>query len=540
MKEKQEKRLAAAAVIVMSSIVLSRLTGFLRETTLSWKIGLSWAQSAYVAAFTVPDLMYTMLVGGTISAALIPFLSGAVEKGEEDKGWRAVSTFITVIFSAMVVFCILGIFFAPYIIPIVAPGFEDKSPMIKELTIKLTRILFPSVAFIMLAGMCNGVLNTYKKFAAAAYGPTIYNIGCTISIFLFAEENQRSMQLVAAGVALSAAVYFLFQLSFAAKYFKLFKPRFDFKDSGFITLVRQAVPSLLSSSITQLNVIVSIGFVSLVASDSAVAAFKNANTLWQLPYGIFAMGIGTAILPTLARKFSTGELGEYREILSKSLNSVLFLSIPSAAAFIVLAEPVVSAIFQWGGRFSSQQVPVVAEILRVFSTSMITQSVVATINRAFYAKIDTKTPLIAGAVSLALNFCFGWLFYKYTDLGASGMALSYSIISAINSAVLLVLLNRKVQGGILLNKLLAFLVRAIPSSLVMGAVLWLMEEMPVQADMKSEQLLFLALEIIVGACVYGVLMILAKSEEALYFYSAAKDRVIKIFGKKRIGDLKTR
>ncbi len=528
MKETQDKRLATAALIVMSSIILSRLTGFIRETTLSWKVGLSWVQDAYNAAFSVPDLMYTLLVGGTIGAALIPFLSGSIEKGEEKEGWKAVSTFISVIFAGMIILCTLGMIFAPEIIPIVTPGFETESPRTLELAISLSRILFPSVSFLMLAGICNGVLNTYRKFAAAAYGPTIYNIGCSISILIFADENPESMEKVAVGVAVSAAVYFLFQLCFALKDLKNYKPAFDLKDARFIKLFRQAVPSLLSSSISQVNVIISLSFVSFVALEGSVSAFRNANSIWQLPYGIFAMGIGTAILPTLSRKFASGELGDFKHILIKSLNSTIFLTLPSAVGFIILREPIIRAIFQWGGRFTEEHVPIVASILLLFATSMITQSVVTSMNRAFYAMHNTKTPLFAGVLAIILNYGFGYLFYRTTDLGASGMALSYSIISLINSVLLIMLLNRRVEGGILLDKLLLFVLKAVPAALTMGAALWLMEMLPVNPEMKIWQLAWLALEICVGAALYFTVMLLVKSEEAVYSMSIVKAKLGKM------------
>ena len=524
MKSEKGTRLATAAIIVMSSMVLSRVTGFVRETMLSWKVGLSWVQDAYNVAFTVPDLMYTLLVGGTISAALIPLLSSYIEKGEDEEGWKSTSTFINTIFIGMVVLCVLGVVLAPWIIPLVAPGFSQKSPETKELAIKLMRILFPSVSFIMLAGICNGVLNSYKKFAAAAYGPSIYNLGCTLSILIFADVNSESMVKVAIGVACSAAVYFLFQLSFALGNIRLYRFVIDWSNRGFKKLIRQAIPSLLSSSIVQINVIIAIFFVSLSLMEGNVSAYKNANTVWQLPYGIFAMGIGTAMLPTLSRKFAAGDFDEYRNILMKSMTSVLFLSMPSAVGFIILREPVIRAIFAWGGRFGEDKVPVVAEIMAVFSVAMITQSIVATMNRAFYARQDTKTPLMVGLGTVAMNFGFGFLFYRTTNLGAVGMALTYSIISTVNSVLLMILLNKKMQG-IHLDRFLRFTLKALPASLAMGAVLWLLNMVPIHLSTKPLQLLYLLLEITAGAAVYLLVMLLLKSDEALYFLRLVKDKI---------------
>lgn len=133
MERYRENSISTAAIVVMGSIILGRFTGFLRETVLSWKVGLSWVQDAYVAAFTVPDLVYVLLVGGTISAALVPFLSGKVEKGEERDGWIAASTFINVISLIIAVICACGMIFADKIIPVVAPGFTDSSPQTRNL-----------------------------------------------------------------------------------------------------------------------------------------------------------------------------------------------------------------------------------------------------------------------------------------------------------------------------------------------------------------------------------------------------------------------
>lgn len=522
LNDSQGKRLASAAAIVMSSIILSRITGFFREIMLTQKIGLSWAQDAYIAAFTVPDLMYTLLVGGTISAALIPFLSSYLQKDEEEKAWKAVSIFINVVIAGMILLSTLGIIFAPDIIPIVAHGFTNKSPETKELAIKLTRILFPSVSFIMLAGICNGVLNSYRKFAAAAYGPTIYNLGCILSIFLFADEKVESMEKVAIGVSLSAAAYFLFQFSFAFKKFKFFRLLLDFSNNEFRKLFRQAIPSLLSSSFVQVNVIISTSFVSLFAFGD-ISAFRNANTAWQFPYGIFAMGIGTAILPTLSRKFAAGEIDEYRNILTKSLTSALFLTIPSAVGFIILREPVIRAIFKWSNKLTYENISHIAGILALFSIAMITQSIVATINRGFYAVHDTKTPLFVGIGAVLLNLCFGFLFYKTTNLGAKGMALSYSIISTINSILLIILLERK-NKGLHLKRFFLFIFKALPSSLVMGVVLFFLDRLPYSPKSKIYELLFLLVEIFIGALFYYIMMVFLKSSEAIYFLNIFKQK----------------
>lgn len=517
-------RMAKAAVIVMSSIVLSRITGFLRETMLSWKVGLSWVQDAYVAAFTVPDLMYVLLVGGTISAALVPFLSGKLEQNEEKEGWKAASIFINVITIGMILLCTLGIIFAPKIIPLVAPGFMDKSENTRELAVRLSRILFPSVAFIMLAGICNGIMNTYRKFAAAAYGPSIYNAGCALSIYLFADTDPDSMVKVSIGVAASALLYFIIQLAFSIDLFKHYRFIIKLKNEGFRILVKQAVPSLLSSSVTQVNVIISTAFVSMAAIEGGLAAFRNANTTWQLPYGIFAMGMGTAMLPSLSSRYAKGDYEDYRSLMMKSLTSVLFIAVPSAAGFIILREPIIRAIFKWGGKFTEENVPFVASILALFSVSMITQSIVAIMNRSFFAKLDTKTPLIIGVGSVIMNIALGTLFGRFTNLGPGGMALAFSIISTVNAISLLLIMNKR-MNGIHMEKLFRFLKKAIPSTLIMGVIVYCLEYLPITLETKAFQLSYLLVEVLIGAAVYTVLMLIFKDEDALYFVDILKQRL---------------
>ena len=532
-KAHKSSGMAKAALIVMSSIVLSRITGFLREMLIAYKIGVNAFSDAYVIGFTIPDLMYNLLVGGAISAALIPFLSGHIERGEEKKGWKAASTFINIIFAGIMILSCLGMIFAPKILPLYNQQYVHQTPDMQQLTVSVTRTLFPSVAFLMLAAICTGVLNSYKKFAAAAYGPTIYNLGSIVSIMLFGAPDTAGIKKVAMGVAASAAIYFVFQFLSSYKEIVNYRPLLNIRDRGFKNLFGQAIPSILSSSVVQINVIISTYFVSKFETGS-IAAFRNANTTWQLPYGIFAMGIGTAMLPTLSRKLAVGDVGEYRSILMKSLKTVLFLSTPSAVAFIMLRYDIIRAIFSWGGQFRQNDVVHVARILMVFSVAMITQSIVATMNRGFYAASDTKTPLLVGVSTVMLNYLLGFIFTNYTQMKAEGMALSYSIISTINAILLLLILNKKMKG-IQLRKFAQFLLKAIPASLAMCGVLYLMNGLSGGIHSKVLQLIYLTFEISAGAIVYFFIMLYFKSEEAVYFLKAIGRKLDSISNKKNSG-----
>ncbi|MCX7748989.1 MAG: murein biosynthesis integral membrane protein MurJ [Clostridia bacterium] len=517
MEEIQKKKIAGTALIVMSSIVVSRFTGFFREMLIPNMLGVNQVADAYNMAFRITGLMYDLLVGGAIAAALIPILTGYMAKDREEEGWKAVGTFINIVMLAMVLVSFLGILFAPQLVRVFALGFGGEAT---GLTVELTRILFPSVAFLMLAGVANGVLNSYQRFAAAAYGPSIYNIGSALSILLF---YRYGVQSIAYGVLCSAIIYFLFQLTFAFKNLKFYKFRFYLSHEGFQKLFKLAIPALVSSAVVQLNAIISLRFATLFSVGS-VTILQMCDRIWQTPYGIFAQGIGIALLPTLSAKLAAGEVDNFKYILINGLKTVLFLSIPSAVGFIILRQPIMN-ILKFTHRFDHEAVAMAGTVLAFFSIALLSQSMVTVLNRAFYANNNANTPLMIGIFTIVANTILSYLFYKYTPLGVGGMALAYSITSFVNAVLLLSILNRSMKG-IYLKKLGVFTLKVLPASLLMGGILYLLNAfLPYQQSPKTVQVLYLVVQIACGAGIYFGIVLLMRVEEALYMYRAAIAKV---------------
>ena len=493
----------------MSSIVVSRLTGFLREMLVPNMIGVDEVGDAYTIAFKITGLMYDLLVGGAISSALIPVLSGYIIKDKEEEGWKAVSTFMNMVLIAMIVFCVLGMIFTPKIMPLVAMGF--KSEYQKALSVKLTRILFPSVCFLMLAGFSNGILNSYNRFAVASYGPCIYNIGCAASIY-FLSNTRGGVCWVAYGVTVSSFLYFLFQILFASRNMKFYRPKIFLKHEGFRKLFRLAIPSMISSSIVQINVLISSSFSSLFKKGS-VTAFSMADRIWQMPYGIFAQGIATAILPSLSAKVAIGKVDEFRKTWLKSLRVTLLLTIPSAMGFVVLRREIVQTIFKFTNKFSDEFVGVSANVLMYFSIALIAQSLVLIITRAFYANNDTKTPLYIGTSTIVLNLVLSYIFCNYTNLGVSGMALAYSVASTVNAIILFIVFNKR-TGGLIDWGVFKFCQKVVLGSVLMAvAILGLKFLCPDVGLSKLVQLISLVINIVVGVTVYFISIWLLGVEE---------------------------
>jgi len=526
LENRKNKKLTGAAAIVMSSIIFSRLTGLIREVLVPNLIGVNEVADAYNLAFKVTGLMYDLLVGGAISAALIPILSGYIAKKDEENGWKAVSTFINVVLVAMICVCFAGIFFAPQLVTLMA---QNSNNVNIPLATDLTRILFPSVAFLMMAGLSTGVLNSYQRFAAAAYGPTIYNIGSALSIFLFA-KSRWGVKGVAFGVMCSALIYFLFQFSFARKNFKLYRPKLFLKHDGFKKLYKLAIPSLMSSGVVQINLIVTSSF-ALQFFEGSLTALNAADRTWQMPYGVFAQGMGIAMLPSLSSYFAVGKVEEYKNTLMKGIKSVLFMTIPAGVGFIVLREPVIRTLFAHTNEFNEETVAITAGILMFFSVALLSQSIVTILNRAFYAVNDTKTPLIIGITTIVLNFTLSNVFMRYTNLGVNGMALSYSTVSAINAVLLIALLNKKMDG-IYIRKLFVFLAKTIPAALIMGGVLYFINGI-ISSESSSTLIQFVDLlgKVLIGIVLYFSVVLLFKIEEVEKY----KTTIIRLLKKNRFG-----
>jgi len=521
--QNKNNNLAAAAAIVMSSVIVSRITGFIREMLIPAKFGVEKISDAYYIAFQIPDLMFTLLVGGSISAALVPVLSGYIEKNEEEEGWKAASNFINFVTVCMIIGSILGIIFAPNLLSILSPSYSQNRPEMVPVTVNMMRVLFPSVTFIMLAGMCTGILNSYKRFASSAYGPSVYNVLCALSILLLSNSNKDDyygVYKVAYGIMASALLYFLFQLSFTLKYIHNYRLTLDIKEEGFKKLFRLAVPSLISSSIMQINIIISVGFTSLMPAGQ-VTALRMADRTWQMPLGVIAQAVGVAILPTLAGMLATGQLLEYKSTLMKSLKSVLVLSMPCSISFIVLSNLIVRTLFQFSGKVDNESVALTASILSIFSIALITQSISTILNRGFYAANDTKTPLFIGASTILANIALSYLFFKTTSLGARGMAVSYAIASIINAFLLIIVLDKKMQG-LDLKKFLIFFVKLMACCAVMAFALLLSKVIfpPTFAgsgyDFKTKilQLAVLGMQNTIGFAAFAGCALFLKVEEA--------------------------
>jgi putative peptidoglycan lipid II flippase len=510
-KQKTENKIAATAFIVMISIIASRFTGFVRETLVPNFIGVNALGDAYNIAFTITGLMYNLLIGGAIAAALIPVLSGYLAKDEEKEGWLCVSTFVNVLFIAMIFVCTLGMIFAPFLVRVIAGGFTNPDQI--NLTISLVRILFPSVALLMLTGLANGVLNSYRRFVASAFGPSLYNLGCSLSIIIFG-RNTQNIKLIAYGIVATSFLYFLLQLFFTSKNLRFYKFRIDLKHQGFRKLLKLAIPSLIASSVVQMNILIISSFASFLESGT-VTAYNIADRTWQMPYGIFAQGLGIAMLPSISAMYALNQTDHFKQTVKKSLRFIAYIIIPCSIIFIFLRVQIISTIFQFTNRFGDDNVLLTANVLGFFSIAMLSQSIVTLLNRVFYATNDTKTPLYTGLTTVGVIFLLCLFFIHLTNFEAAGLAMSYSISSIINALLLYTFLAKKI--GSLNLHVKSFILKELIPCFVMGIFLFFASQYLFRPDYtKIIQFIQLAWVSALAFVLYFASTMLLRLDEANY------------------------
>ena len=498
--------LQAAGILVITTF-LSRILGFVREQVLLSRFGLGYKADAYIAAFTIPDFLYEILVGGAIAAAFIPVFRSLLSTEGEKEAWTVASTAINVVVIVMLIGVTLGMIFTPYLIPLVAYGLSGET---LELTVRLTRIMFPAVIFTALNGLMMGILQSHKKFLPPALGAIFYNIaiiggGIFLSPFL-------DIAGFSVGVVIGVLGNFLIQLSALKKIGIGYKPLIDFNHPGVRKLALLMIPAIIGLSAAQINLIVNQNIASDLAAGS-IATLRLANRIMVLPLAIFGASIAIAFFPTLTDKAARSQIDQYKETLSLGIRSISFLTIPSAVALMVLGVPIVRVFFQQG-QFTAADTKLTASVLFFYSFALLAQGMTGVLVRGFYALQKSFIPVSISVVTILLNFTLNMLFKE--SLGVRGIALAFSLTAAFNVLALFFMLRRQI-GALGIKRMTTSFTKIIIASLIMAVAAYFTSlglESFLDVSSKINQILQVGTTILVAAFVYGGIAIVLKMEEA--------------------------
>ena len=460
-------QIARAAGLVMALFVVSRVLGLLREMVISYQFGTGGDLDAYLAAFRLPDILFQIVAGGALASAFIPTFTTLLARQDDKGAWRLASAIINLVLILTAAFAALAALLAPWLVSaIIAPGFDAQR---QALTSDLMRVMLITPVIFGVSGVFMGILNARKHFLLPALAPILYNLGIILGAVFLAPD--MGVMGLAAGVVAGALGHLLVQIPGLVRYGLRYTPTLGLQLASVREVGRLMLPRVVGLAAVQINFLVN----TILASGLVPGSLTAINFAWLLmllPQGVFAQSIATAAFPTFSTQAAKGQVAEMRSTLAVTLRAVLYLALPAAIGLIVLRKPLVQIIFQRGA-FTETSTEMVAWALAFFALGLPAHAVVEIVVRAFYALHDTKTPVMIGIGAMVLNvilsLAFIALFRALDWMPHGGLALSNSLATTIEMAVLLGIIRQRL-GGLEGRRMLASLSRIGLASLLMGAV----------------------------------------------------------------------
>jgi len=341
--------------------------------------------------------------------------------------------------SALFIFTALALLFAPIFILIFAPGFYFDIQK-QDLAVSLLRIMFPYLALISLVAFAAGIQNSHNKFSIPAITPLIFNLSLIGSAWLVAPKIDIPVMALAWGVLLAGFLQLLFQIAPLATIKKIPIPKIDFQNPGVKKFFILILPAIVAGGIAQINLLIDTIFASLLITGSPTWLYVS-DRLIQFPMGIFAIAIGTVLLPSLSKAYAQKEIQAYTEQLEHAFKLVFFLAIPSLIGLVLFASPLLATIFQRGA-FLWSDVQQASLSLIAFSFGLPFFMAMKVLVPAFFSRQNTKTPMLIAFLSLLINVCLNYLLAFYFGLGHLGLAIASSISAIVSVIILSFILKR--------------------------------------------------------------------------------------------------
>ena len=478
-----QQRVTRSAGIVSIAVMASRLLGLVREKVIAYYFAAGVGGDAFYAAFRIPNLMRDLFGEGALSKAFVTtFTATELEDGEE-AAWRLASRVFNASFLLLTLITVVGIFAAPAIVDLIftGKGFQDVPldssehfgfDSKRDLTVYLTRIMFPYLILVSLAAVTMGLLNSKGKFGLPASASSFFNVGSLIigvwGYYVAPDLGLHRTTGMAVGVLVGGALQFLIQVPSMRRVGFRYQLLLSFRDERVRQVMRLIGPAILGVAALQVNVLVN----SIFASEGGgwLTWINRAFRLMHLPIGVFGVAISTVALPNLARLVAAGNMEEYRRSFSYALRLMLLLTVPASIGLMVLAEPICRLIFE-GGQAVPLDTQQTAGALFYYAFGLCGFSAVKIATDGFYTFNDTRTPAIVSLCTVGLNILLNYLFIYRLGFDHRSLALSTSCTITLNFLALLFLLRGR-AGGLGLSGIWSLLIKLALASAIMGCVCW--------------------------------------------------------------------
>ena len=405
--------------------LISRILGYVRDILIAIFLGTSFFADAFFVAFRLPNTFRRLFAEGTFNAAFIPSYASELAVNKERADHFAKNIF-NLLFLILLILVLISEIFMPQLIFLIAPGFY-KDPEKLKLAVDLSRITFPFLFFICIASFFGAILNSYNKFAAAAAAPIILNVILIGSLFFSQWLNISDVLTLSYAVSFAGFLQLLILLFFVRKNFK---PILSIKiklDKQIKFFFRKLLPSIFSSGVTQINILVGTIIASFQAG--AVSYLYYADRVYQINLAVAGIAVGTVMLPELSKHVKNNNSDEINNLQNRALELCLFLSIPAATALVLASEEIITSLFGYGS-FNSDSVTNTAIALTFFAFGVPAFSILKIFSNYFFARNDTKTSFYLSFISVILNILISVSFFN--KLGFVIIPIATSISSWIN------------------------------------------------------------------------------------------------------------
>ncbi|MDC6469725.1 murein biosynthesis integral membrane protein MurJ [Candidatus Pelagibacter sp.] len=484
--------------------IISRLLGYVRDILIALFLGAGPLADAFFVAFRIPNTFRRLFSEGTFNAAFVPSYSSLLDNKKKSQ------KFANKIFTLL----LIGLFFLVLVIEImmplfvfmIAPGFEgDHQKM--ELAVTLTRITFPFLLFISLASFFSAILNSHNKFAIASAAPIILNILLIGVLFFGKILNDQLVYYLSYAVTISGIFQFIFLYFFVKKNFS---PKIDFVfkiDNKIKLFFQKLLPSIFSSGVTQINILVGTIIASFQAS--AVSYLYYADRIYQINLAIAGIAIGTIILPQLSKYVQSNKKKKINLIQNKALELSLFLSIPAAIALIIASEEIISSLFGYGS-FDELSVKNSAKALFYFAIGLPAFSLIKVFSAFFFAHHNTKVPFYISLISVLLNVFISIIFFK--EVGFIIIPIATTISSWFNAFLLFIFLkinNLFSFNPVFINRFVKILLASVLMGMFFNYVIhFFNDKLLYEANFKA---IYLIGTVVLGIIFYLLIAILIKA-----------------------------
>ncbi len=439
MKYPTNGSIVSAALIIGASSFVSRIIGLLRDRTFTTLFGAGDTFDAFIAAFRIPDLIFNLVVIGALSAAFIPMFTEKMISGKQGtkEAYRFALSVLNLMGIGIGILSALYILLAPVIVPFLTPGFTGEK---LALTIQLSRIMALQPFLLAISFVYSGILNSYKRFVAYAFAPILYNVGIIIGAVYFVPH--MGIQGLAWGVVFGAALHVLVQYPSVRNVGFRWRVVLISSVEDWKKLWRMMLPRVFGLAAQQTNLLIVTILGSGLLSGS-ISAFHLANNAQYIPIGIIGIAFAQAAFPTLSEQIARKQKKAFLLTLTKSFRYIMFFVVPISALFFLLRAQIIRVLFG-DGAFNWEDTAITYDTFGFLVMSIFAQATIPLLTRAFYAKQNTKTPVVVSLISIVLNICLAVPLSQ--SMGIQGLAIAFSCSAVVQLALLLGVLHWDLDG----------------------------------------------------------------------------------------------